>query len=123
VSDGKMVGPLRVWKKGSNYPGLMMSRSFGDGLGHEVGIISTPEISEKRLIDDSKILIVGSDGLLEIVPDKKISEKLYYLVKTNRKNEIVKYLDKFSSDAWKAVSLPQIYLYLIRKLIWLERKV
>lgn len=37
-------GPLRVWKKREELPGLMMTRSFGDKIGHMIGIICTPEI-------------------------------------------------------------------------------
>jgi hypothetical protein len=29
--DGKPLGPLRVWLKKEDLPGLAMTRSFGDG--------------------------------------------------------------------------------------------
>lgn len=105
MASGKNVGPLRIWKKGCKMPGLMMSRSFGDDLGHEVGIICTPEISEKRLTDDTQVLVVGSDGIMEIVKNKKIAEKLYFLMRTNRKVDIIPDLMKMSIDGWKKVNL------------------
>jgi hypothetical protein len=43
--DGnKFVGPKRVWKKGEQSPGLMMTRTFGDTFAHTIGVISLPEV-------------------------------------------------------------------------------
>ena len=40
-----------------------MSRSIGDDYASKYGVISTPEIAESRLLEEDKILIIGSDGL------------------------------------------------------------
>ena len=42
VAAQTFAGPLRVWKRDSNMPGLMMTRTFGDVMGHECGIITLP---------------------------------------------------------------------------------
>lgn len=62
-SDGLPYGPPRVWKRYENSPGLMMTRSFGDQVGHSIGLISIPEISEFRRQDCDWAVCVGSDGL------------------------------------------------------------
>ena len=41
---GDFVGPPRVWKANCEYPGLAMSRSIGDQVGTEVGVIAEPDI-------------------------------------------------------------------------------
>ena len=41
---GVPIGPPRIWDKKSDGPGLMMSRSFGDQVGHTLGIIAEPGI-------------------------------------------------------------------------------
>ncbi len=41
----------------------MMTRSFGDKVGHSIGLISIPEISEFRRQDCDWAVCVGSDGL------------------------------------------------------------
>jgi serine/threonine protein phosphatase PrpC len=36
--DGKSVGPLRVWLRNENVPGLAMTRSMGDNIASSVGV-------------------------------------------------------------------------------------
>lgn len=40
--DKKPVGPLRVWLKNEDIPGLAMTRSFGDEVAGRVGVIAEP---------------------------------------------------------------------------------
>ena len=40
--DGKPIGPLRVWLKTEDIPGLAMSRSFGDEVASRVGVMAEP---------------------------------------------------------------------------------
>lgn len=42
VPNGKFIGPKRVWKRGKDTPGLMMTRTFGDEVGHKCGVIANP---------------------------------------------------------------------------------
>jgi len=62
-SDG-VVGPPRVWLGSSNIPGLAMSRSIGDFVVHQVGVVSTPDMYEVD-IDPStdRIVVIATDGL------------------------------------------------------------
>lgn len=59
------VGPLRVWQQNLKYPGLAMTRSFGDTMGRSAGIICEPEILDINLKKNSKIIIIASDGIWE----------------------------------------------------------
>ena len=40
--NDEFIGPERVWLKNKDFPGLAMSRSFGDMVAASVGVISTP---------------------------------------------------------------------------------
>lgn len=40
--DGTPLGPARVWKKDQDIPGLAMSRSFGDRVAAQCGVIAKP---------------------------------------------------------------------------------
>lgn len=41
-ANGNFVGPMRVWLKDENAPGLAMSRSFGDLVAASVGVSWEP---------------------------------------------------------------------------------
>lgn len=64
--DGSRRGPKRIWRKMEDVPGLMMSRSFGDRVGHSCGIISTPEVKVFQREESHKCLVLGSDGMWEV---------------------------------------------------------
>ena len=40
--DGESVGPLRIWQKDQDIPGLAMTRALGDGAGRLAGVIAVP---------------------------------------------------------------------------------
>ena len=41
---GQDIGPLRVWMKDVQMPGLAMTRSFGDKAGRKAGTNGHPEL-------------------------------------------------------------------------------
>ena len=65
--NGIFEGPDRIYAKNKVYPGLVMSRTFGDLEGKKIGIISEPEIIMKEIDNNSKYVILGSDGLWDVV--------------------------------------------------------
>jgi serine/threonine protein phosphatase PrpC len=69
--DGEPYGPMRVWVKDDDYPGLAMTRSFGDRMAATVGVISEPEIKEYDLSEDDKFLIIASDGIWEFISNEE----------------------------------------------------
>ena len=67
------VGPLRIWFKNKNYPGLSITRSFGDFESDSLGIISVPDIKEYDLEEEQiKILIFGTDGFWKFLTNEKV---------------------------------------------------
>ena len=65
--DGVFEGPDRVYVKGKTYPGLSLTRSIGDLEGEKVGIISEPDIIAKKIDSTCKYLVLGSDGLWDMI--------------------------------------------------------
>ena len=67
------VGPLRIWFKNKNYPGLSITRSFGDFESDSLGVISIPDIKEYDLDEEQiKILIIGTDSLFKFMSNDQI---------------------------------------------------
>lgn len=98
--DGSFIGPLRVYMKDKDMPGLSMTRSFGDYFASTAGCISIPEITEHQFTQEDKFLIIASDGLWEFIDSQEIVNivKDYYL-----SDDIVgccEYLYKESCKRW-----------------------
>ena len=67
------VGPLRIWFKDKKYPGLSITRSFGDFESDYLGVISIPDVKEYDLDKEKiKILIFGNDGVFKFMKNEQI---------------------------------------------------
>ena len=98
--DGEYIGPMRVYMKDKDMPGLAMTRSFGDYFGSTAGVISEPEVSEYVFKPEDKFIVLASDGLFEFMESQEVVDiiKDYY-----EKNDIVgccEYLYKESTRKW-----------------------
>ena len=98
--DGEFIGPLRVYMREKDMPGLAMTRSFGDYFGSIAGIIAEPEVTEYFLKEEDKFMILASDGLFEFMSSQEVVDivKDYY-----DKNDIVgccEYLYNESTRKW-----------------------
>jgi serine/threonine protein phosphatase PrpC len=69
---GNPVGPFRVWKENEACPGLAMSRSIGDMIGAEVGVISTPICTSHELRSCDKFLVIASDGVWDVMENEEV---------------------------------------------------
>ena len=98
--SGNYVGPKRVWKKEGEVPGLAMSRSFGDEIGHEVGVIVNPEIKEYEFVNEDKFIVLASDGVWEFISNEEVVNivKDFYL--NNDIEASLNYLYKEASKRW-----------------------
>ena len=53
--DKNPIGPLRVWLKNDDIPGLAMTRSFGDEVASRVGVTAEPGKFIKTIILINKL--------------------------------------------------------------------
>ena len=78
ISHGAVIkrlntGPLRLWFKNKKYPGLSITRSFGDFESDSLGVLSVPDVKEYDLDNEQiKILIFCSDGIWRFLNNDKI---------------------------------------------------
>ena len=98
--DGNFVGPLRVYMKEKDIPGLAMTRSFGDYYASTAGTICIPEVTEYKFMPEDKFLVLASDGLFEFIESDEVVSIVsgYYA-----KNDIVgcsEFLYKESYRKW-----------------------
>jgi len=62
------ISARRVFLRGSDYPGLAMSRSLGDLDAHTVGVSAEPTIHDRVPFRSGSSIIVASDGVWEKLP-------------------------------------------------------
>lgn len=98
--DGEFIGPLRVYMKEKEMPGLAMTRSFGDYFGSTAGTISEPEVTEHVFKEEDKFIVIASDGLYEFIESEEVVKLVGDFYK---KNDIVgccEFLYKESYRRW-----------------------
>jgi hypothetical protein len=90
--DKNPIGPLRVWLKTEDIPGLAMTRSFGDEVASRVGVTAEPgkysetafiillslifcaEILELDLCKEDRFIVIASDGVWEFISNDEIAK-------------------------------------------------
>ena len=76
LKDGGAGEPYRVYQRGSNAPGLAMSRSLGDVVAHSVGVTAVPDFTKHVLRPQDTHVILGSDGMFDALTRSEISSAL-----------------------------------------------
>lgn len=61
-------GPVRVWLRNEDIPGLAMARSLCDAVGKRAGVSSAPDFYHYTLTPADAFLLLASDGLWEFTP-------------------------------------------------------
>ncbi|KAL3498575.1 hypothetical protein ACH5RR_041307 [Cinchona calisaya] len=62
----------RVWLPLGDSPGLAMSRSFGDFLLKNHGVIAIPEVSYHRLSQNDQFLVLATDGVWDVLTNNQV---------------------------------------------------
>ncbi|CAK81818.1 unnamed protein product (macronuclear) [Paramecium tetraurelia] len=79
IFKGQKEGSLKVWVPKQNYPGIKITRCFGNQIGKSIGISADPDFLEFK-IPKSGYLLIASTGLwekLDILMIDKILENNY----------------------------------------------
>ena len=100
--NGIKSGPFRVWKKGQNYPGIAMSRSIGDLIASNLGVISEPEIIEMNIDNDTQFIILASDGIWEFLTNEQVKDIIMPFYQKNDPQSACETLIKESTKLWQS---------------------
>ncbi len=113
IENGIRSGPLRVWFRNENYPGLPITRTIGDIIASKIGVISEPEIIECNINNNSKFIIVTSDGIWEVLTNEEVSNFIDPYYKLMDCESAVNNLILEAKKRWKEVK----FNIFIRKII------
>jgi serine/threonine protein phosphatase PrpC len=64
----------RVWLPNSDFPGLAMARAFGDFCLKDVGLISVPDVSYRRLTEKDEFVVLATDGIWDVLSNEEVVE-------------------------------------------------
>lgn len=88
--------PERVFLKDKMYPGLAMTRSIGDTVGIDAGVISTPDVSCREMDKDWRFLLLCSDGVWEFIE----SQEAVNIVSKFLPADVQRAAEALASEAW-----------------------
>ena len=99
--DWSNVGPLRIWYKDKKYPGLSITRSFGDFESDDLGVISEPDVKEYDIDDEKiKILVFGTDGVFKFLTNDKVMDIAWTYYEQNDVSAAAKKISETAIKLW-----------------------
>lgn len=104
-------GPARVYSQKEDGPGLAVSRSLGDLMGHQVGVISDPEVSHKVLEADDKFIIIGSDGVWDVMNSAEVVGFIFEKSNDSNKDKVVDFLVTECRHRWEVINMYKAKLH------------
>ena len=100
--NNRYIGPERVWLKNKEEPGLAMTRSLGDKIAHNIGVIEEPEFKIHEYDGNEKFIIIASDGLWEYLKGDDCIRIVKNYYEENKDIEKASFaLVKEAFDKWK----------------------
>jgi len=97
------VETARVFVRGEAYPGLAMTRSLGDTIVKDFGVISEPEVVKWHLDGRPGLMLVAAtDGLWDFLENDVIATHILGGIQAGRTTQkIAEELLSFSRSAWQ----------------------
>ncbi|XP_038881643.1 probable protein phosphatase 2C 65 [Benincasa hispida] len=88
----------RVWVPDADYPGLAMSRSLGDFCLKDYGLISTPQVSYRKLTRKDEFIVIATDGIWDVLTNKQV---INIVASARNRSMAAKLVVKLAVREWK----------------------
>ncbi|XP_022892114.1 probable protein phosphatase 2C 65 [Olea europaea var. sylvestris] len=62
----------RIWMPDEDCPGLAMARAFGDFCLKDFGLISTPEVTYRKLTQRDEFVVLATDGIWDVLSNDEV---------------------------------------------------
>jgi cGMP-dependent protein kinase 2 len=64
--------PPRLWVANGMYPGTAFTRSLGDKIAEQIGVIAVPEVVTMELTSGHPFFVLASDGVFEFLSSQQV---------------------------------------------------
>jgi len=91
-------GVYRVWQPSRDSPGLAMSRAFGDYSVKDYGVISAPEVTQRKISSRDHFVILATDGVWDVLSNE---EAVQIVAGTPDRGKAAKRLVECAVRAWR----------------------
>jgi len=91
-------GLYRVWQPSRDSPGLAMSRAFGDYSVKDYGVISAPEVTQRKISSRDHFVILATDGVWDVLSNE---EAVQIVAGTPDRGKAAKRLVECAVRAWR----------------------
>ncbi|EEF35718.1 protein phosphatase-2c, putative [Ricinus communis] len=88
----------RIWMPDEDCPGLAMARAFGDFCLKDYGLISTPEVSYRRLTNKDEFVVLATDGIWDVLSNYDV---IRIVASARKRSMAAKMLIKYAVRAWR----------------------
>eukprot|EP00826_Nyctotherus_ovalis_P001959 TRINITY_DN10370_c0_g4_i4.p1 TRINITY_DN10370_c0_g4~~TRINITY_DN10370_c0_g4_i4.p1 ORF type:complete len:332 (-),score=53.74 TRINITY_DN10370_c0_g4_i4:121-1116(-) len=101
IRQADRKGPLRFYCKGTDYPGLAVSRTIGDTVSKMYGVTYKPDITQVSLSPDDLFIVIASDGVWDRLNNEEVAEIVHRQGRANAQ-EAAKEIAGKAQKLWKA---------------------
>ncbi|XP_038702199.1 probable protein phosphatase 2C 65 isoform X2 [Tripterygium wilfordii] len=90
---------FRIWMPEEDYPGLAMSRCFGDFCLKDYGLTSIPKVASRKLTDDDEFVVLATDGVWDILTNNEV---IKIVASAKRRSMAAKLLVCHAVQTWRS---------------------
>lgn len=101
----------RIFKKGEVLPGLAVARTLGDLLAHDIGVSHIPQVSYKIIDNFDFFVIIGSDGIFDVMSSIEICCFIFETLKTHPTDVIPELLVKECRSRWETLNKVKLQVF------------
>lgn len=91
-------GVYRVWMPNGKSPGLAISRAFGDYCVKDFGLISVPDVTQRKLTTMDQFVILATDGVWDVISNQAAVK---IVASTLNREKAADRLVKCATHEWK----------------------
>jgi len=99
----EVSGKGRVFVADQMWPGLAVSRAFGDLVAKKAGVIAEPEVKDVMLTVSDRVLIIASDGVWDVTTNEQAVEMCLHHVESKDAILAASDIVFYARQQWEAI--------------------